>query len=111
MNVYDKAYELAKSLRECEEAIVLKAAKQAAEADSEAKRMLSDFRDRQSMLQQKMMAGEEPSESDMDTMNKLYEVISLHPLVGSLLEAERRFAVVFEDVNRIMGDVLKSIID
>lgn len=111
MNVYDKAYELAKTLKESDEAKQLKAAKQAAEADPDAKRMLDDFRERQNFLQQKMMAGEEPSAEDMEKMNKLYEVIALNPLIGRLLEAERRFAVVFEDVNRIMSDVLKALVD
>ncbi|MNE99156.1 hypothetical protein D3C80_1977860 [compost metagenome] len=89
----------------------MKEAKEAAEADPEAKRMLDDFRERQSFLQQKMMAGEEPTAEDMDKMNKLYEVISLNPLIGRLLEAERGFAVVFEDINRIISDALKSLID
>lgn len=111
MNVYDKAYELAKVLKESEEAKLLKAAKQAAEENAEAKAMLDDFRERQSFLQQKMMAGEEPSAEDMEKMNKLYEVITLNPLIGKLLDAERKFAVVFEDINRIMSDVLKSIVD
>ncbi|MDQ8739193.1 YlbF family regulator [Paenibacillus sp. LHD-38] len=111
MNVYDKAYELAKALKDSEEAKLLKLAKEEAEANPEAKSMLDDFRERQTFLQQKMMAGEEPSAEDMEKMNKLYEVISQNPLIGKLLDAERRFAVVFEDVNRIMSDVLKSIVD
>lgn len=111
MNVYDKAYELAKALKESEEAKLLKLAKEEAEANPEAKSMLDDFRERQTFLQQKMMAGEEPSAEDMDKMNKLYEVISQNPQIGKLLDAERRFAVVFEDVNRIISDVLKSIVD
>ncbi|MGO4693249.1 YlbF family regulator [Paenibacillus sp. 2TAB26] len=111
MNIYDKAYELAKALKESEEALLLKAAKLEAEADADAKEMLDDFRERQNFLQQKMMAGEEPSAEDMEKMSKLYEVITLNPLIGKLMDAERRFAVVFEDVNRIMSDVLKSIVD
>lgn len=111
MNIYDKAYELARALKESEEARQLKAAKLAAEADPEAKRMLDDFREGQGLLQQKMMAGEEPSAEEMEQMNKLYEIIVQHPPVGRLMEAERRFAVVFEDVNRIVSDVLKSIVD
>ncbi|WP_028561924.1 YlbF family regulator [Paenibacillus pinihumi] len=109
MNVYDKAYELAKALRESLEVQDLKAARQVVESDSEAKRMLDDFRSRQEGFQQKMMAGEEPSEGDLDTMNRLYEVISLNPHIHRLFEAERRFAAVFDDVNKIMSDALKDI--
>lgn len=111
MNIYDKAYELAKALKESEEAKLLKEAKMAAEANPEAKLLLDDFRERQNFMQQKMMAGEEPSAEDMEKMSKQYEVITQNPLIGKLLESERRFAVVFEDVNRIMSDVLKAIVD
>lgn len=89
MNIYDKAYELAKALKESEEALLLKAAKLEAEADAVAKAMLDDFRERQNFLQQKMMAGEEPSAEDMEKMSKLYEVITLNPLIGKLMDAER----------------------
>ncbi|GGG26542.1 YlbF family regulator [Paenibacillus abyssi] len=109
MNVYDKAYELAKAMRESQEVADLKTARQAVEADSDAKRMLDDFRDRQNGLQQKMMSGEEPSESDIETMNKLYEVLSLNPVISGLFEAERRFSIVFDDVNKIISDALKNV--
>ncbi|MBJ6362054.1 YlbF family regulator [Paenibacillus sp. GCM10012307] len=109
MNVYDKAYELAKALGQSPEVQDLKAARQAVESQSDAKQLLDDFRSRQEGFQQKIMAGEEPSEGDMNTMNQLYEVISLNPHIHRLFEAERRFAAVFDDVNKIMTDALKDI--
>jgi len=111
MNVYDKAYELADALKEGDEAKALKAALQAVEADPDAKRMMDDFRERQAELQQQIMSGEEPSPGEMEKMNKLYEVISLNPHVSRLFEAERRFSVIFDDVNRIMSDSLRSIVE
>jgi cell fate (sporulation/competence/biofilm development) regulator YlbF (YheA/YmcA/DUF963 family) len=111
MNVYDKAYELAKTLRESQEAADLKEAKIAVDAEADAKRMLDDFRNRQNALQQKMMSGEEPTESEMDTMNNLYEVLSLNPLIRRLFEAERRFTVVFDDVNRILSEAIHNVIE
>jgi cell fate (sporulation/competence/biofilm development) regulator YlbF (YheA/YmcA/DUF963 family) len=110
MNVYDKAYELAKALRESQEALDLKEAKKAVDGDIDAKRMLDDFRERQNVLQQKMMSGEEPSQTEMDTMNNLYEVLSLNPLIRRLFEAERRFTVVFDDVNRIMSEAIHNML-
>ncbi|MGG4036146.1 YlbF family regulator [Paenibacillus cisolokensis] len=111
MNVYDKAYELAKALKECPEAAELRAARLAAEQDQEAKLVLDDFRERQNALQQQMMSGEEPSEEEMEAIGRLYEDLAHSPLINRLFEAERRFVVVYEDVNRIMSDVLKSVLD
>jgi cell fate (sporulation/competence/biofilm development) regulator YlbF (YheA/YmcA/DUF963 family) len=109
MNLYDKAYDLAKALEQSQEVIDLKTAHQAVEAQSEAKQMLDDFRVKQEGFQQKMMAGEEPSESELGEMEQLYEEISLNPLISKLFEAERQFAVVFDEVNKIMNDALKQI--
>ncbi|MBD2848264.1 YlbF family regulator [Paenibacillus sp. IB182496] len=109
MNLYDKAYDLAKALRDSEEVTDLRTAREAVEADGEAKKMMDDFRERQNGLQQLMMSGEEPSEDDMETMNKLYEVLSLNPLINRLFEAERRFTVIFDDVNKIIGEALKNV--
>ncbi|HUC94314.1 MAG TPA: YlbF family regulator [Paenibacillus sp.] len=111
MNVYDKAYELAKAMRESQEAKELKEARNQVNADSDAKRMLDDFRSRQRELQQKMMGGEEPQAEDMEKLNKLYEVLSLNPLIHKLFEAERRFTVIFDDVNRIMSEAIQNVIE
>jgi len=111
MNMYDKAYELAKALRESQEAQDLREARQAAEADAESRRMLDDFRQRQELLQQKMMGGEEPSQAEMDMMNNLYEVLSLNPHISRLFEAERRFSAVFDDVNRILTEALRQVFE
>lgn len=111
VNVYDKAYELAKAMRESQEAKELKEARNRVNADSDAKRMLDDFRSRQRELQQKMMGGEEPQAEDMEKLNKLYEVLSLNPLIHKLFEAERRFTVIFDDVNRIMSEAIQNVIE
>jgi cell fate (sporulation/competence/biofilm development) regulator YlbF (YheA/YmcA/DUF963 family) len=111
MNVYDKAYELTKALKDSDEAKELKAALQAARNDPDAKRMMEDFREKQSGLQQKMMAGEQPSPEEMEMMNKLYEVVTLNPLLQRSFDAERRFSVVFDDVTRIVTESLREIME
>lgn len=79
MNVHDKAYELTRAIKESAEYKEMKEVKALIDADSDSKRMLDDFRKRQSELQQKMMAGEMPPQEEMQKMEKLYEVISLNP--------------------------------
>ena len=111
MNVYDKAYELTKALQETNEAKELKAALAAARNDPDAKRMMDNFRDKQTVLQQKMMAGEQPSPEEMESMNKLYEVVTLNPLLNRTFEAERHFSIIFDDVTKIVTESLRTIMD
>ncbi|MFS0727292.1 YlbF family regulator [Paenibacillus sp. 1P07SE] len=111
MNVYDRAYELAKAMQACPEAHDLLGAIQAVEQDDEAKLLMNDFRQRQAGFQQQMMAGEEPSPEEMADMNQLYEELSLHPLLNQLFEAERRFGVVFDDVTKIISESLKNVFE
>jgi cell fate (sporulation/competence/biofilm development) regulator YlbF (YheA/YmcA/DUF963 family) len=110
MNAYDKAYELAKALKQGPEAVEWKAANSAASKDADAKRMLDDFRERQMGLQQAMMEGREPSTDEMERMNKLYEVINMNPAVRRVMDAERRLSLQFEDVNRILSEALRDIL-
>lgn len=109
MNVYDRAYELAKALRQSREVAELREARLAVEAQSEAKQLLSELRSRQEAVQQRMMAGEEPSEQELNLMEERYETVSRNPLIEQLFEAERRFAAVFDEVNKIVNDALKDI--
>ncbi|MCM3747987.1 YlbF family regulator [Paenibacillus pasadenensis] len=110
MNVYDKAYELAKALEESHEAKAVQAARAAADADPDARRMLFDFQKRQVDLQQRMMSGDEPSAEELENLNRLYELLSMNPLVQRYFEAEKRLSVVVEDVNRIIGNSLSALL-
>ncbi|GGD74185.1 YlbF family regulator [Paenibacillus nasutitermitis] len=111
MSVYDKAHELTKALQDSEEAKELSAALQAARSNPEAKRMMDDFRGKQSVLQQKMAAGEQPSPSDVEMMDSLYKQVNQNPLLQRAFDAERKFSVVFEDVTRIVTESLRDIME
>ncbi|CAH8716219.1 YlbF family regulator [Paenibacillus thiaminolyticus] len=106
MSVHDQAHELARALQQSDEAKAVETAMKAIEADADSKRMLDDFRLRQMEMQQKMMTGEMPEQSELDKMEKLYEVISMNSEIAELFEAEQRLAVVIQDVNKIVSDAL-----
>ncbi|MBB3108276.1 cell fate (sporulation/competence/biofilm development) regulator YlbF (YheA/YmcA/DUF963 family) [Paenibacillus phyllosphaerae] len=109
MNIYDKAYELARAIQEGEEAQSFNQVLSEAAADPAAKRLLDRFRERQTALQQQIMAGEEPEEAELASMNRLYEELDAHPLIHRVFEAERRLAVIYDDVNRILANTLRAI--
>ncbi|WP_435921810.1 YlbF family regulator [Paenibacillus sp. DYY-L-2] len=109
MNIYDKANELAKALRESKEVEEINAAMKLVDSDPESKRMMDDFRTQQNDLQQRMMAGDMPSPEEMEKMEKLFEVLSLNLNIRRLFEAERRLSVIIQDVNKIITDSLQHL--
>ncbi|GIO40122.1 UPF0342 protein [Paenibacillus antibioticophila] len=109
MNIYDKANELAKALRESKEVEDVESAMKLVEADPESKKMLDDFRNRQNELQQMMMAGNMPSQEEMETMEKRFEVLSMNLGIRRLFEAERRLSVAIQDINKIITDSLQHL--
>jgi cell fate (sporulation/competence/biofilm development) regulator YlbF (YheA/YmcA/DUF963 family) len=108
MNVYDKAYELARSIKESAEYKSMAAARAQISQDADSQRMLDDLRSRQSELQSRMMAGDMPPQEEMERLQKLYEVAGLNPAISRLFDAERRFSVILEDVQRIIAEPLDS---
>ncbi|MNJ47136.1 YlbF family regulator [Paenibacillus fonticola] len=109
MNIYDKAHDLAKALRESQEVSDITAAMKLVDADPESKRMLDDFRQQQNDVQQRMMNGDMPSPEEMEKMEKLFEVLSLNLNIRRLFDAERRLSVIIQDVNKIITDSLQHL--
>ncbi|WP_054957038.1 YlbF family regulator [Paenibacillus dakarensis] len=109
MNIYDKANELAKAMKESQEVVEITSAIKLIEADPESKQMLDNFRERQMELQQRMMSGDMPSQEEMEKMEKLFEVLSLNLNIRRLFDAERRLSIIIEDVNKIISDSLQHL--
>ncbi|MCM3702984.1 YlbF family regulator [Paenibacillus macerans] len=109
MNIYDKAHDLAAALKDSPEVAEITAAMKLIEADPESQRMLDDFRVRQNVVQQRMMAGEMPAPEEMEQMEKQFEVLSLNLNIRRLFDAERRLSVIIQDVNKIITDSLQHL--
>ncbi|TXK72247.1 YlbF family regulator [Paenibacillus sp. N3.4] len=110
MNVHDKAYELAKAIKESSEYREMKESRTTIDGDASSKSLLEDFRKRQNELQQKMAVGEMPPQEELEQIQKLYEVLSLNPRINQLFEAERRLSIILEDVQRIIAEPLESML-
>lgn len=106
MNIYDKAHELAQSLKDSPEVTEINAAMKLIDMEPESRKMLDDFRNKQNEVQQRMMTGEMPSPEEMEKMEKLFEVLSQNLSIRRLFDAERRLSVIIQDVNKIITDSL-----
>ncbi|MCJ8010171.1 YlbF family regulator [Paenibacillus sp. KQZ6P-2] len=109
MNIYDKANELARALKECQEVKDITSAMSLIEKDQESKQMLDDFRNRQMEIQQRMMSGDMPSQEEMEKMEKLFDVLNLNLNIRRLFDAERRLSTIIEDINKMISDSLQDL--
>ncbi|MBP1963681.1 YlbF family regulator [Paenibacillus aceris] len=110
MNVHDRAYELAKAIKESSEYNDMLVIRAQINQDASSKNLLEDFRQRQNELQQKMAIGEMPPQEEMEQLQKLYDVLALNPGIKQLFDAERRLSIVLEDVQRIIAEPLQAML-
>lgn len=109
MTIHDQAHALAKALRESKEVEEITSAMRIINGDPESKRMLEEFRERQTEVQQRMMTGDMPSQEEMEQMEKLFDTLSLNLSIRRLFEAEQNLSVIIQDVNQIISDSLQHL--
>ena len=106
MATYDKAYELARELKESEEYKEYQKAKQAIQANEAAMSILRDFREKQIRLEMDLLSGKEPDEKAKEEMQKLTDLVNMHGEVKRFMDAERRILIVMSDIQRILTGAL-----
>lgn len=110
MSVNDRAHELARTLQESEEYRKYVEAKERLQSDEGNANMLQEFRRKQLELQIAEMSGED-IEMSLEQLEKVYQILSLNPIVNEFLTAEYRLARMMTDVQRIIGEALDLWID
>lgn len=98
-----KAEALAEALAQSQEYEALKAAREEIDRHEAAKIMLRDFQSKQMALERKMLAGEAPSEQEIEALQQAYQIIAINPYVRQLIEAEVAFSGMMAEVQRILA--------
>ncbi|MFS8571539.1 MAG: YlbF family regulator [Clostridia bacterium] len=98
-----KAEALADALANSEVYQAVKAAREELERHEAARIMYRDFRQKQAALEAKVLAGENPSDEEVQALQQAMQIVALNPYVRKLLEAEAAFAVTFAEVQRILA--------
>ncbi|GAW93004.1 YlbF family regulator [Calderihabitans maritimus] len=105
---YDKAYELAKALAQSEEYKNYLQAKEKLERDDKNLKMLQEFKRRQLAIQMAELAGQEVDEEQIEQVERLYEIISLNPVINEFLTAEYRFSRMMADIQNIINEAISA---
>lgn len=109
MDIHDRAYALAKALKESADYKEMQQLFSELNKEPDTKKVLDDFRGQQFALQQRMMSGSAPSEEEIKQMEKKYERIKANALIDRVFEMERRLGATMEDVNRIITEPLDEL--
>lgn len=109
MAVYDKAYELARELKQSPEYKEYQKAKREIEGNESALSLLKQYRRQQLMLQGAAVTGTEPDEDLKAEFAKTQELVSMHGPIQRFLQAEERVLVMIADIQRILNDALNML--
>ena len=104
MNAYDKGNELARALKDSDEYRMLGKARRELDTDPAARDMVKDFLRKQMEMQLEVMSGKADAKSKQESLQKLYELLSLNSRARDYVAAYMRFQQVMQDIYKMIGD-------
>lgn len=111
MNFYDKVHEMVRALKDTPEFREYVELKNKLKEEKDAYDRLKDFKERQKNYQMEYIDGKEQSKEKLDEMQNLYSIVIQNETSRKLLENEMKINVMLADMQKIIGDALKDIID
>jgi cell fate (sporulation/competence/biofilm development) regulator YlbF (YheA/YmcA/DUF963 family) len=111
MYVYDKANELARSIKESSEFKEYKQLKDIVFADEKNKTLIKEYKNLQLKAQTAYMTGTEPDSELMEKMQKLGEVLQFNKDVSEFFIVEYKFNTLIGDIYKIIGDACEIDLD
>ena len=110
MNVYDTANRLAQEIKQSEEYMNYKMAKQALNLNISLKEKMAEFEKLRYETQISMMQTGKQDEEKYKKVQELYsELIEIED-AKKFFEAETKFNIIIADVNKIIGEAIKDVI-
>lgn len=106
MNIYDKAHELARLLKNSPEVIEYKKMMEKIKENEENKKIIEDLRKKEFEVYSKQLQGIQTTKEEMEAINNLYGIIQHNSVIREYLEAERRFSIMWQDIIKILGEAV-----
>lgn len=111
MEVYDNANNLAKAIKNSKEYQEYKQIKEELFVDPKLKDQVEEFEKIRYEEQLLAMQGEKQSEEKMAKLQELYKILVQNPKVKDYFDKEVRFNVMIADVNKIIGEAIKDVLN
>lgn len=110
MNVYDTANRLAGEIKQSEEYLNYKMAKQALNLNAKLKEKMEEFEKARYEVQLEMMQTGKNDEEKYKKMQDLYAELVENDEAKRFFEAETKFNIVIADINKIIGEAIRDVI-
>lgn len=109
MNVYDTANRLAQEIKTSEEYNNFKVAKQAINLNSELKAQIDEFEKARYEVQITAMQTGKNDEEGFKKVQEMYAKLIENNDAKKFFEAETKFNILFADVNKIIGESVRDL--
>jgi len=110
MTVYDTTHELARQLRESREYIEYKEMKDIIYADPKLKEQVEEFEKIKYEMQMLTIQEGKQDEQKMAKLQELYTILLNNKDVKKFFDTQVRFNVMLADVNKIIGEAVKDVL-
>lgn len=110
MNIYDTANKLAQELKQSEEYVNYKMAKETLNLNPELKKRIEEFETARYEAQIVAMQTGKNDEEKTKKVQQLYIELFENQDAARFFEAETKFNIVLADVNKIIGDAVIDVI-
>ena len=110
MNVYDTANQLAEEIKQSEEYVTYKMAKEAINLNFELKNKIDDFEKARYEAQITALQTGKDDENKMRHVQELYGELIQNQEASRYFDAEMKFNILIADVNKIIGNAIQSLI-
>ncbi len=110
MNVYDEVNNLGRAIKESKEYKEYKEAKDKVKEAAGLKEKIDEFEKIRYEEQILALQGEKQSEEKMAKLQELYQILVQNPDIKDYFDKEVRFNVMMADVNKIIGEAIKDVL-
>lgn len=110
MNIYDTANRLAQEIKQSEEYVNYKMAKQALNLNVSLKEKMAQFEQKRYETQLMAMQTGKQDETKYKEMQDLYAELVQTDEAKRFFETETKFNVMIADVNKIIGEAIRDVI-
>ena len=104
MNIYDKAHELARALKESEQFKIYERAKEAAMENETNRALLTEYKKLQYQLQIQLARGGNAYADDMERYQKLTALLQMSSEATAYMMAEFQLQKTLADIYKILGE-------
>ena len=110
MNIYDTANQLAQEIRQSEEYVTYKMAKEAINLNYELKSKIDEFEKARYDAQIVALQTGKDDEIKMRQVQKLYGELIQNQEASKYFDAEMKFNILIADINKIIGQAVQSLL-